>query len=123
MGGRVGEVGGAWPLHAPKWPGLGLSLLRADTRTGRSHSTLQRQDADVEVFQLAEGADEVQFVLDGPRTVCDQLETCPGRKKKSKERKQEMLLASVIDSREENTHMEPRSWTFSFNFVTKINNS
>ncbi len=39
--------------------------------------TLQWQDADAEVFQLAEGADEVQLVLDGRRTVCDQLETRP----------------------------------------------
>lgn len=40
-------------------------------------TTLQWQDADTEVFQLAEGTDEVQFLLDGWRTVCDQLETCP----------------------------------------------
>lgn len=41
------------------------------------HATLQGQNADVEVFQLAEGVDEVQFLLDGWRTVCDQLETPP----------------------------------------------
>lgn len=41
------------------------------------HATLQGQNADVEVFQLAEGVDEVQFLLDGRRTVCDQLETPP----------------------------------------------
>lgn len=41
------------------------------------HATLQGQNADVEVFQLAEGVDQVQFLLDGWRTVCDQLETPP----------------------------------------------
>ena len=39
--------------------------------------TLEWQNADTEVFQLAEGTDEVQFVLDGHGTVCDQLETRP----------------------------------------------
>lgn len=46
---------------------------------GRSGGTLQWQDANVKVFQLAEGADEVQLILDGLRTVCDQLETGPGK--------------------------------------------
>lgn len=48
----------------------------------RSCGTLQWQDVNAEIFQLAEGADEVQFILDGLRTVCDQLETCPGNLKK-----------------------------------------
>lgn len=39
--------------------------------------TLEWQNADPEVFQLAEGAYEVQFVLDDHGTVCDQLETRP----------------------------------------------
>lgn len=40
--------------------------------------TLQWQDADAKVLQLAEGADEVQLVLDDPGTVGDQLEARPG---------------------------------------------
>lgn len=63
---------------ASSHPLNGVLVLHQDARIGRSCSTLQWQDADVKVFQLAEGADEVQFILDGPRTVCDQLETCPG---------------------------------------------
>lgn len=43
--------------------------------------TLQRQDAHAEVLQLAEGADEVQLVLDDLRTVGDQLEARPGDSK------------------------------------------
>lgn len=45
--------------------------------------TLQWQDVDVEVLQLAEGADEVQFILDGHGTVCDQLETRPDENKQT----------------------------------------
>jgi len=36
--------------------------------------TLQRQDVDVTVLQLAEGADEVELLLDDRRTVGDQLQ-------------------------------------------------
>lgn len=46
---------------------------------GRFGGTLQWQDANAKVFQLAEGADEVQLILDSLRTVCDQLETGPGK--------------------------------------------
>lgn len=51
---------------------------------GRSGGTLQWQDANAKVFQLAEGADEVQLILDSLRTVCDQLETGPGKELKKK---------------------------------------
>lgn len=64
-----------------RWAGLVSRGQKLDTRMGRSCGTLQWQDANVKVFQLAEGADEVQFILDGMRTVCDQLETSPGKKK------------------------------------------
>lgn len=40
-------------------------------------STLQWQNANAKVSQLAEGTDEVQFFLDGRRTICDQLEARP----------------------------------------------
>lgn len=46
-------------------------------QTHKILTTLQWQDADTEVFQLTQGIDEVQFLLDGWRTVCDQLETRP----------------------------------------------
>lgn len=40
---------------------------------------MQWQDANTKVLQLAEGADEVQLVLDDLGTVGDQLEARPGR--------------------------------------------
>lgn len=57
-----------------RWAGLGILTSPKTPR-----HTLQWQDAHAEVFQLAEGADEVKLVLDGPRTVSDQLETRPDK--------------------------------------------
>lgn len=107
-----------------RWAGLGLFVSlkglslcqgqKLDTRMERSCSTLQWQDANVKVFQLAEGADEVQFILDGMRTVCDQLETSPGKKKKHKG----MWLVSVIDpggERGGNTQMQPKIYSLTMN--------
>lgn len=75
----MAAVGGAWPLPIPKCFDFASRRQKSDPRMKRACGTLQWQDANVKVFQMAEGADEVQFILDGQRTVCDQLETCPGK--------------------------------------------
>lgn len=103
----TGEVSGACPLPIPKWFELVSRRQKSDTQMGRSCGTLQWQDANVKVFQLAEGADKVQFILDGLRTVCDQLETCPGEKKNKG-----MWSVSVL-TLGGNTQVQPKIWTFS----------
>lgn len=40
-------------------------------------TTLQWEDANAKILQLAEGTDEIQFLLNGWKMVCDQLQARP----------------------------------------------
>lgn len=87
---------------------------------GRSGGTLQWQDANAKVFQLAEGANEVHLILDGLRTVCDQLETGPGQEFKKTHTHKGMWLARVDST---GIQMQPKMWTFSCtSFATTMKN-